>query len=640
MRNDASLYHERPTGEACAKQGKELQSAIGNSHGKKGFDGSERTSDYLAMKDGTRLAYDLVLPTERGKPASDSLPVLFKYTPYGRAWTIFGKDGRSNLRDLEALPWYAEGFLRLRSWLVSEGSVLGPLWRTKWLGRLVKSGYAAVVVERPGTGASFGRYSPTDESMARESDEILNWIASQRWCDGSIGMFGDSVQAQVQLAAASTANRHLKAVFAESTWLDIYQSFMYPGGIYAKSFGAFYKWSQKLLDSDLVTPVDRDEDGTLLAEARAERQGGPAGQAAVGIMEKFVYRDSPMADGRRFWELISLYPMLESINRSGIPVFLTNGWFDPLARENFFIYSNLTVPKRLIVRPTDHGQEDAPGHDVDYAAEAHRWFDHWLKGIDNGIMNEPPIRYFLMGEDRPNAWRSSEVWPTKDQSVTRYYLAAGPPGTESTNNGSLVPAMPNAGESDSYAVDYRTTTGKKTRWTAINWVHDYPNMRSNDAKALTYTTPSLKVDTRVVGHPVLHLWFASDASDLDFFALLEEVDRHGNSIYVTEGNLRASHRMVALAPYDTLGLPYHNHYHSEVVPIPPGTPVELDFDLLPTAYRFSRGNRIRLALDCCDADNFDTPILEPPPNLRILRGGPNSSCIDLPLLDSRGAEIE
>ena len=158
------------------------------------------------------------------------------------------------------------------------GEILDPLWRTKWLGAIVKSGYGVVVVERPGTGASFGTYSGTDAAMAREADEILNWLAAQPWCDGKIGMFGDSAQAQVQFAAASTGNPHLKALFAESTWMDIYNSFMYPGGIYDQSFGDFYLWSQKLLDSNMATPVDQDRDGTLLAQARAERHGATIGK--------------------------------------------------------------------------------------------------------------------------------------------------------------------------------------------------------------------------------------------------------------------------------------------------------------------------------------------------------------------------
>ena len=120
-------------------------------------------------------------------------------------------------------------------------------------------------------------------------------------------------------------------------------------------------------------------------------------------MAKFPFRDSLTPDGHNLWDALSLYPLIDQINQSGIPVYLINGCYDTLARENFIIYANLTVPKRLLVRPTDHGQADELGDDIDYAAEAHRWFDYWLKGVDNGIMDEPPVSYFMMASAEKGA---------------------------------------------------------------------------------------------------------------------------------------------------------------------------------------------------------------------------------------------
>ena len=611
-------------------------SEFGKYHGynQDSYDGHKRFSDYLTLSDGTRLAYDLILPTKKGVAPGKPLPVLFKYTPYGRAWTVFDKDGKSNMAELEALAWYEEAFLRLRSQSVPNGNVLDPLFRTKWLEGIVRSGYAIVVAERPGTGASFGTYTATNAAMAKEANDVLNWIAAQKWCDGNIGMYGDSAQGQVQLAAASTGNPHLKALFVESTWMDVYQSFMYPGGVYDKSFGSFYVWSQKLLDSNLITPVDSDKDGTLLAQARSERQ---VAMTAVGLgisLADYPFRDSLTPSGSRYWDNAALDPFIAQINRSGIPVYLINGWYDPLARENFLIYANLTAPKRLLIRAADHSQADDPGKDIDYTAEAQRWFDYWLKGIDNGIMQEPPIHYYLQGVDKQAAWKATEVWPLKNQEMTHYYFGEGQAGgTASINNGALVPSSPTASEaSDTYTVDYTTTTGKKARWTAINWGHEYPNMRSNDAKALTYTTLPLEQAVRVVGHPIAHIWLSSDAPDVDVFAYLEEVDGKGNSTYITEGVLRASHRRLSQAPYDNLGLPWHNHFQSELEPIQTGEPVELVFDLLPTAYQFSPGKRIRITLACADADNFDTPVLNPAPRLQLWRDARHSSHVELPVV--------
>jgi putative CocE/NonD family hydrolase len=392
-------------------------------------------------------------------------------------------------------------------------------------------------------------------------------------------------------------------------------------------------WSQKLLDSNMATPVDTDKDGTELAQARASRRSASGGEMVVATMTSYPLRDSLTPDRHKLWDDVSLYPLLDQINRSGIPVYVIKGWFDPLARENFLIYANLTVPKRLLVRPTDHGQADEAREDINYSAEAQRWFDYWLKGIDNGIMDEPSIHYYLMGVDKKEAWQSTEVWPLNNGEPTRYYFEAGETGAmTSINTGTLTPSPPTAPEaSDSYMVDYTTTTGKKSRWTAINWAHQYTDMRSNDAKALTYTTAPFETTIRMIGHPVVHVWLSCDTQDVDLFAYLEEVDGTGHSTYITEGHLRASHRGLSQAPYENLGLPYHTHFQSELKSIPAGEPVELAFDLLPTAYQFVRGSRLRMTIACADADNFDTPVLNPAPTLRVWRNTSHPSSVDLPI---------
>lgn len=220
----------------------------------------------------------------------------------------------------------------------------------------------------------------------------------------------------------------------------------------------------------------------------------------------------------------------------------------------------------------------------------------------------------------------------------RFYLGEGRTGSVASTSDGVLHAEPpgRATAHDIYTVDYTTTSGEHARWNAINWARDYPDMRSNDEKALTYTTPPLETDVRVIGHPVAHLWLATDAPDLDLFVYLEEVNSQGRSTYITEGNLRASHRTEGEAPFDNLDLPYHRHYESELAAIPSGEAVELIFDLLPTAYRFRRGNRIRITVAFADADNFDTPFLNPPPEVRLVRDIDHASFVDLPIVLSQG----
>ncbi len=597
------------------------------------YDGTQRTSDYLTLSDGTRLAYDVIIPTKKGVPASQALPVLFKYTPYGRTWTIFDKNNKLIVGDF--VDWPTQIMLRIRYLLAGDrGRLLDPLFRDRWLGDVVKHGYIIVSVDRPGTGASFR--SPTPGSMetaASFQDEIIDWIASQPWSDGNVGMYGDSQQAMVQFAAAAAGNSHLKAILPAASDIELYEAVEYPGGVFNTAFASLYGELVPLLD-DLATPVDSDPDGVLLAEAMQERNSETGLSNASEMAKLYPFRDSTSADGINYWQIMDLYPFIERINQSSTAVYMTVGWYDVFTADTFYWYNNLNVPKRLTIRPTDHSAVSANQYDLDYGIEALRWFDYWLKGIDNGIMDEAPIHYYVQDEPKKGTWQSSDQWPLETQEPTPYYLGPGKSGTiASVNDGGLGKAPPViTSSSDAYTVDYSATTGTKSRWGAIEEAHSYPDLRTHDAKALTYTTPPLESGVQVTGHPVMHLWLITDAPDLDVFVYLEEVDNQGKSIYVTEGDLRASHRKLSQAPFNNLGLPYHSHYQSDQEPVPAGNPIELVFSLLPTSYQFHSGSRIRITIAFADAGNFDTPILTPAPTLQLLRDTGHPSLVELPIV--------
>ena len=444
------------------------------------YNGSERRSDYLTLADGVRLAYDLILPTKNRVPASERLPVLFKYTPYLRTFTVFDTSGRNILAELFDMGWKARAWLRLRYWLASRGRVMDALMRTPWLELLLKHGYAVIVVERPGTGASFGRSDPSFEAAAKEANQIIDWIAAQPWSNGKVGMYGDLWQGQIQLAAASAGNCHLKAIFPAGTWLDQYAGVMYPGGVYNEAFGRFLNWSLRFLDSKIITPVDRDKDGAFLAEARKERGAATLGQQLTEeLFRRLPFGDSETDDGHKLWVEYALYSYLDRVNRSGVPVYGVAGWYDFVARDMFLIHANLSVPKRLLVRPVDHSEIEKSSSDIDLGTEALRWFDYWLKDVPNGIMDEPPIHYYVTGAPKDQAWRVSSQWPPQSSSPTRYFF-----GKEELAGGAcrgvLGPEAPDSSEDFAVCtVDYTATTGKRSRWTAVNWPHVYSEMRAN-----------------------------------------------------------------------------------------------------------------------------------------------------------------
>jgi putative CocE/NonD family hydrolase len=598
------------------------------------FDGYVRRSDYLTLLEGTKLAYDVLLPMRKGTVAGEPLPVLLMHTTYLRAMKLV-ENGQIVFGELFDIPWFARGFLRLRARFKKDGHIGDIVYRNPWLKRLLHHGYAVVVAERSGTGASSGILSPAFADIAAEIDQVLNWIAAQPWCDGNVGMFGTSMVAMAQYAAAVAGNPHLKAILPVSSSFDMYSSVVYPGGVNCTGFGRTLSGSTNVLEQ-MIVPVDSDPDGDQLTQILEQRRERSLSDVSARGFSLAPFRDSdnPYLHDRKLWRDVALYDLLDRINRSGVAVYNQAGWYDLFVRDSLLWQANLATTHRLAVRPLFHTDLGKSGADLDFGAEAHRWFDYWLKGVDNGIMDEPPIRYYVMGAPKGTAWRSAEKWPVPGEQRTRFYLAAGQSGSvRSINDGFLRTQFPADAEgADAYTVDYSTTSGADARWSAVVKDGKYPAQRTNDEKALTYTTAPLKQELEVIGHPVAHLWLTAEAPDLDLFAYLEEVDAQGNVIYVSEGNLRASHRALGEVPFDNLGLPYHRSYQEDIAPIPPGEAFELAFDLLPTAWRFRQGARIRVAVTCADADNFDTPVLDPAPTMHLLRNAVHASFVELPIL--------
>jgi len=427
--------------------------------------------------------------------------------------------------------------------------------------------------------------------------------------------------------AASTAPPHLKAIFPEMAMFDMY-SFAYPGGVFHYDF--ISKWSSLVRDLDTVVfaaPVDEDSDGTMLAEAIEEHK---ANRDVYELAASMPYRNSRDEENNLTYLDSSPSSYVSEIKKSGVAVYHLVGWYDLYTRDATVWFKNLDNPQKIVIGPWSHTGTEG----LALAAEYLRWYDYWLKGIDNGIMDEAPIYYYTMGAPEGKEWRTAWQWPLPNEKPTPYYFRSGPSGSvNSVNDGLLSTKSPSSAiGQDDYTVDYATTSGTATRWTnGYGGDFDYPNMTINDEKGLTYTTLPLDSDVEVTGHPVVHLWVTSTAKEGDFFAYLEEVDTEGHSHYITEGTLRASHRATSTPPYEYMGLPYYRSFTEDVIELP-SEPVELIFDLLPTSNIFDEGHCIRLTITCADKDNTLTPELSPPPTVSIYHNANFASFIILPII--------
>jgi putative CocE/NonD family hydrolase len=565
------------------------------------YDEWVRSSEYVEMRDGVRLAIDVVRPARDGTPIEEPQPAVWAHNRYHRA--NFGQNGA----------------------VLSLADVWAP-------GReLVRHGYVLVVADVRGGGASFGTYTgPFSPEETRDAYEITEWIADQPWCNGKVGMFGQSYLGITQFMAASQQPPALAAIFPAMAAFDLYD-FVYPGGVYRQDFIDTWGRLTRQLDTEVpVPPVDGDDGATLLTQALAQHEDN--WDVVVGAREA-RFRDSEV-DGGQLWYQNNPFAYLEEINESGVPVYQWNGWFDIYTRDVFLWFANLEVPQKLTLGPWSHGARDsaiaAAGSRL-ITTEQLRWFDFWLRDIDNGVMDGPAINYATTIEPGRWTWHSTDVWPLPNAEQRVYYFAAGPSGSvASANDGVLTTATTSAEEADFYQVDPTTTTDTATRWdNGAGIAMAYPDMRQNDEKGLTFTTAPLAADVNVTGHPIVTAYVTTSSGDADVYALLEEVTPDGVSSYVTEGILRVSHRALTDPEFETLGLPYHRSHVADKAALPDGEIAELVFDLYPTSNVFNAGNRIRLTITGADADNTEAPVGA---SFTVLRGPEHPSSIRLPIV--------
>lgn len=562
------------------------------------FSGWRRSSEYVSVRDGTRLAVDVYRPTRFGSVASQRLPVLWTHARYHRA--RISDDGS------------AADAVRYR-----------PAYQ-----RFLKQGYVLAFVDARGTGASFGRrVDPFPPEEAADSYDITEWLAHQPWSTGRVGMFGTSYMGTNQYLAAAQAPPSLRALVPSKAMFDLY-SFSYAGGVFRRDFGV--KWSETVRSFDVKRPppaVDGDTGARLRDEAVAEHARNTS---ALELLASAPLRNSEV-NGELPFSTRSPSSGIEAINRSQVAIYHVAGWFDMWPRDALLWFRNLRVPQRIIIGPWSHVGTEG----FDLSAEMMRWYDFWLKGIENGIIAEPPIHYFTIGAAPGTEWRASWTWPPSGVKPVPWYFCAGPSNSaRSANDGRLCEDTLGASGRDSYQVTPATTSGKATRWTEGygGALMAYSDMSDNDAMGLTYTSEVLTTDLELTGHPVVHLWLSHAELDADVVVYLEEVESSGKSNYGSEGALRLSHRNTAAAAWDNLGLPYH-----------PGTdpsaaiglqPEEVLLDLHPISRVFRAGHRIRISITGADSDNLSDDTARHRPRFDVLYGSLGQSRIDLPVMSS------
>ncbi len=581
-------------------------------------------SQYLTMRDGCRLAVDVWLPQAReGTTPPAAVPSVIVLTPYDRRFA-------------------------LRPGGVAEVAPNAAKFRDA----LVPRGYALVVVDVRGTGASFGTRDGFRSPREREdSREVADWVAAQAWSDGRIGATGVSYPGAAADFLASTGHPAVKAIaplFAVwDTWADHY----YPGGILLSRLAQTYDDLMVAMDHDrrdllrnvpyyadpdYAGPAPVDGDGALLREAVRGHLGNFRQPDFMGDLR---FREEPLPyDPAYSSASISPYAYREGLHPD-VAVLAVSGWLDGAGYANSAIARFLTLrenPVHLLLGPWDHGARCnvSPWRrrvEPEFAlmGELLRFFDHYLMGRDTGLQHEARVHAFAMHAE---AWRPSPSWPPVETAV-RLHLGG---------DGALAGEAGAAG-ADACKTDFAWGSGRGTRYERIAAIdsRDYhADWQEREARLPSWTSAPLPEAAELTGHGVADLWVEASEPDAALFLYLSEVEADGAVRYVTEGLLRALHRKEAEPPPEyRAAWPFRSFRREDAAPLVPGRAERIRVPLLPVSWVFAAGSRVRLSLAGTDADHVGQVPHGRPPVLTLLRGGERASALDLPLRPWRGGVV-
>ncbi|RLD82120.1 MAG: hypothetical protein DRJ07_08525 [Bacteroidetes bacterium] len=611
------------------------------------YDDYNKQSLYFSLTDSTQIAMDVFVP--KGEDG-ERFPVIFEYTPYNRSAYVPG------------LPWYVRIGAK---WKVGQW---GPIfdYAARFVQRnLIARGYAYVIADVRGTGASSGMHTPLDPQIGKDGKEIIEWIAQQNWSNGKIGMIGQSYHAWTQWATASQQPEALKCIAPALIMFDTYSEANKPGGIIAQSWVSQYSdflefRNHNILDTvTLALPVypvapvtDEDNDGSLDDEVPV-MTGNPT-QSFVNqkepvyedgntrakniyfnytmqhlkdkrpdelMVEPFKYFDDELFTEKDTANWYQTNPgfMIPKVVEANIAVLNIGGWFDGFGKGTPQLHASMAHMggnSRLFMLPRFHQPTNKiiePYREYfNYKGDLHhqqfvhtlRFFDFYLKGVKNGWDEEPPVYVYVMNK----GWQHHDNWPPKTVKNQELYLTLGNSLTDLKPDSAMIEYNVNF----THASDYGEPT--LNRWVMVNPSRELMDRTDLDTITLLFETPVLEKDSEIGGFPIAEIFLGCNQSDADIFVYLCDVDENGKSIYVSEGQLRASwHRLYnpnlqVNNTYDVMPvLPWHGFEHDMELqnPTENDSIVKMKFDLFPVSWVFKKGHRIRIAVAGVDKGNFE-----------------------------------
>jgi putative CocE/NonD family hydrolase len=557
----------------------------------------------VAARDGVLLATDVYRPEGAGP-----FPVILERTPYDKS-----APSRSEITATDPKPRSREAVAAY----------------------FVETGYAIAYQDcrgRYGSGGSFTKYL----SEAADGCDTLAWLVAQPWCNGRVATMGLSYAAHAQMALGCLDPPGLAAQYLDcGGFSNAYRSGIRHGGAFdlKQATWAYRNALAEARDPTVKAALEAEDIAAWMARMPWRRGNSPL--KAAPDYEDYLFEQWSHGNFDDFWQQPGIYAEGYYETYADVPMAHLSGWYDPYARTAMENYAGLAGrkrgPVRLVLGPWTHGDRSLSfAGDVEFGPEAtldgnlgddffairRRWFDCWVKGLDNGVAREPAVRVFVMGggSGRRNGagrlehggfWRAADNWPLPQTEFTRFHLHPGrslltaKPGESDASLSFIadphdpVPTIGGAltsGEPVMHSGAYDQRTGAHL----FGAKPPYGPLAARE-DVLVFQTPPFPADLEIAGPIELHLWVASDGPDADIHAKLidlyppNEDYPDGFAMNLSEGLLRLRYRESWEAP--TL--------------LEPGRPYQISVAMFPCANLFKRGHRLRLDIAGSNFPHFD-----------------------------------
>jgi putative CocE/NonD family hydrolase len=530
------------------------------------FNGVVESSQYITSFDGTQLAVSIRRPTLNGEIVDEALPV------------IVTQDGTATPRGgMDAIRYFTD------------------------------QGYVWIAQDRRGTGASFGIETGfVDQNTIHDAKAVIEWAGSQPFSSGKVVAMGCSNQGIWQYGVAGLNPDYLVAIVPACASPEFFGNAVIMNGVPIFPLKKEHYQGECTGDTSLAEAqlaptqpdaVDTDTDGSLLAQALSDRD---CNSPMLGQYWLEMSRDATnnFAD---YQPGIADTPInnYQAIADADVAMLQIGGWFDAAVEGQF--EGQKLWGGTVIMGPWVHGNRLArggpayPNEAIDLQAETLRWFDYHAKGIENGADQMGGVYYYRINASDEQEWQHIAQWPPTNSSAQRFYLS----------NGSLSLQAPGMNDRTATYRDQNVQwfDGRYTplsRW----WEGD---MSESASLSLTHTLPVFTEDTEVSGTPSASLWVSADVSDLNLFAVIEDVSPDGHASYVTDGRIRASWRKINPTPWGESGITYHRGFAEDLEALAPGEAAELVFDFFPISYVFGEGHQLRLSITTSIGEEYQAP---------------------------------